>query len=53
MYYTSHRICKIIRVKDTYPRTLPMLKPPKTTATALERSCNGMDLQMDREPQSI
>jgi len=26
------------------PKTLPKLKPPKTTATALDRSCKGMDL---------
>ena len=31
---------------NTYPKTLPKLKPPKTTATALDRSCKGMDLHV-------
>lgn len=30
----------------TYPKMLPMLKPPKTTATALERSSKGIVLYM-------
>jgi len=30
----------------TYPKMLPTLKPPKTTATALERSCMGIDLHL-------
>lgn len=28
----------------TYPATLPTLKPPKTNATARERSFGGIDL---------
>jgi len=32
--------------KETYPVTLPTLRPPKTNATARERSSNGMDLHI-------
>jgi hypothetical protein len=35
-----------IYLNTTYPKTLPKLKPPKTTATALDRSCKGMDLHV-------
>lgn len=31
---------------ETYPVTLPTLRPPKTNATARDRSDNGIDLQM-------
>jgi hypothetical protein len=35
-----------IYLNTTYPKTLPKLNPPKTTATALDRSCQGMDLHV-------
>lgn len=33
-------------LENAYPITLPTLKPPKTNATARERSSNGIDLHM-------
>jgi len=37
-------------VENAYPITLPTLKPPKTNATARERSSNGVDLHNGSEP---
>lgn len=37
-------------LENAYPITLPTLKPPKTNATARERSSNGIDLHMGNEP---
>lgn len=35
-----------IQSNKTYPATLPTLRPPKTIPTALDRSSNGIVLQM-------
>jgi hypothetical protein len=36
-----------IGLRIAYPKTLPKLNPQKTIATALDRSCNGMDLHVN------
>lgn len=42
--YKNESLCTSATLNKTYPVTLPTLKPPKTNATARERSSRGIVL---------